>query len=200
MSRTFNPRKDTVVNLASQAKPGRRRLVEQLFSQHAQALRVFLYGRSVPKDEVEDFIQELFARLLDVARLEEKMSDSTGSNRSYLLTMANNLLVSRQRKRKVRSAYAAEQRESGSGQADQRTPERIVMAQLELESIRAAIMDMPLNWRVAFILQRFRNMSYAEIALHMGVTEKQVDNYMVRAMRRVRKARRKMKGKGERPC
>ena len=200
MSHSITPRNDNIIDLASQVKPGRRRLVEQLFDQHAQALRLFLRGRSVPPDQAEDVVQELFARLMGVARLEEKMSDSTGSSRSYILTMANNLLVNRQRKQQLRNAYAAALREIDGEQMDERTPERIVAAQLDLEAMKAAIMAMPLNWRVAFILQRFRNMSYEEIALHMGVQVKQVDNYIVRAMRRIRNTRRKMKAAGERSC
>ena len=200
MSHSITPRNDNIIDLASQVKPGRRRLVEQLFDQHAQALRLFLRGRSVPPDQAEDVVQELFARLMGVARLEEKMSDSTGSSRSYILTMANNLLVNRQRKQQLRNAYAAALQEIDGEQMDERTPERIVAAQLDLEAMKAAIMAMPLNWRVAFILQRFRNMSYEEIALHMGVQVKQVDNYIVRAMRRIRNTRRKMKAAGERSC
>ena len=193
-------RKDNIIDLASRERPSRRRLVKELFDRHAAALRLFLLGRAVPRDGIEDLLQELFARLMDADRLEEKMSDATGSNRSYLLTMANNLIVDRQRKLRVRSAYAAAQRQIESEQVDERTPERIVAAQLELEAIKAVIRNMRLNWRVALVLQRFRNMSYEEIALHMGVTEKQVENYIVRAMRQIRKARRKIKAAGERSC
>jgi len=193
-------RSDNIINLASRGKPGRRRLVKELFDRHARALRLFLLGRAVSQDRVEDLLQELFARLMEVEQLEEKMSDATGSNRSYLLTMANNLIVDRQRRLRVRSNYAAAQREIESEQMDEHTPERIVAAQLELEAIKAVIRNMRLNWRVALVLQRFRNMSYSEIALHMGVTEKQVENYIVRAMRRVRKARRKIRAAGERSC
>lgn len=142
-------------------------------------------------------MQELFTRLMSVKRLEEKMSDSTGSSRSYLLTMANNMIVDRQRRLRVRRAYAAEQRASERERVEARTPERIVAAQLELEAIKAVIMDMRLNWRLAIVLQRFGNMSYEDIASHMGVTVKQVENYIVRAMRRIRKERRKRKAAGE---
>lgn len=200
MSYSFVPRNDGIIDLASQPRPGRRRLVEQLFNEHAQALRIFLRGRSVPRDQAEEVVQELFARLMGVACLEEKMSDTTGSNRSYLLTMANNLLVNRHRKHKLRAEYAAAQRGNDHERVDERTPERIVAAQLELEAMKAAIMAMPLNWRVAFILQRFRNMSYEEIALHMGVRVKQVDNYIVRAMRRIRRTQRKLRSEGDRSC
>ena len=181
-----------VVNLALHEKPGRKKLVEQLFDQHSRSLRHFLLGWSIPQHEIDDVVQELFSRLLDVEQLEERMSGSTGSNRSYLLTMANNLLVDRRRKLQVRNAYAAEQRHIEGEQADQRTPERIIAAELELEAMRSVIKRMRLNWRVAFVLQRFGNLSYEEIALHMGVTVRQVDRYLVRAMRRIREAQRKI--------
>lgn len=200
MARLFAPRNDNIINLASRERPGRRRLVEQLFEQHAQVLRLFLLGWSVPQDQIDDLVQELFTRLMGVDRLEEKMSDSTGSNRSYLLTMANNMIVDRQRKLQVRNAYAAAQREVECERSDERTPERIVAAQLELEAMRSVLRNMRLNWRVAFVLQRFGNMSYEEIALHMGVTVRQVERYIVRAMKRIREARRKIKAAGERSC
>ena len=191
---------DNVIELASREKPGRRRLVEQLFDRHAQALHLFLLGRSVPQDQIEGLVQELFARLMGVDRLEEKMSDSTGSNRSYLLTMGNNMIVDKQRKLRVRNAYAAAQLEIERERMDEHSPERIVAAQLELEAIKAVILDMRSNWRVAFVLQRFHNMNYEDIALHMGMTKKQVEHYIVRAMRRIRKERRKIKAAGGDSC
>ena len=197
ISALFDPRKDNVIELAARGRPGRRQLVEQLFDRHARGLRLFLRGRSVPQDQIEDLVQELFTRLMSVKRLEEKMSDSTGSSRSYLLTMANNMIVDRQRRLRVRRAYAAEQRASERERVEARTPERIVAAQMELEAIKAVIMDMRLNWRLAIVLQRFGNMSYEDIASHMGVTVKQVENYIVRAMRRIRKERRKRNAAGE---
>ena len=96
---------------------------------------------------------------------------------------------------KIRTAA---QREAESERIEKRTPERIVAAQLELEAMRAVIKNMRPNLRVAFVLQRFGNMSYADIASHMGVTERQVHRYMVRAIRRIREARREIDRAGER--
>ena len=196
----MSPRKDNIIDLASAQRSSRKRVVQALFERHAEALRLFLRGRSVAPDEIEDLLQELFTRLMGAHRLEEKMADSTGSSRSYLLTMANGLMVDRWRKEQVRKAHADAVRTDDQGHTDERSPERIVAAQLELEAIKAVILDMPLNWRVALLLQRMRNMSYEDIALHMGVQVKQVDNYLVRALRRLRKARRKIEAAGERPC
>ena len=200
MSRLLTPRKKNVIDLASRERPGRRQLVQQLFDQHAQPLRYFLMGWSVPPEQVEDVVQELFARLMSVQGLEEKMDAATGSNRAYLLTMANNLIVDRQRNRQIREAYAAAQQEIERECREERTPERILAAQLELEAMRAVIQGMRLNWQVAFVLQRFRNMSYEQIALHMGVTVRQVERYLYQAMRRIDKARRKIEAAGEKPC
>ena len=200
MSTLSPPKKDNVIHLASRTSPGRKQLVGHLFARHALALRRFLRGRSVRPEEIEDVVQELFARLMDVDRLEEKMSDATGSSRSYLLTMANNLLVDRRRKRQLRESYGQAHDDIEADGTDERSPERVIAAQLELEVIKATIMDMPLHWRVAFVLLRFRNMSYREIASHMGVQVKQVDNYIVGAMQRLRKARKKIQAAGERPC
>ena len=200
LRRLMNPSNDKVIDLAARERSSRKPLVQQLFERHAQALRLFLRGRSVPPDEIEGLLQELFTRLMGAQRLEEKLADSAGSTRSYLLSMANGLMVDRGRKRQVRSAYAEAQREIEREHLDEHSPERIVAAQLELEAVKAVILDMPLNWRVALLLQRLRNMSYEDIALHMGVQVKQVDNYLVRALRRLRKARRKIEAAGGRSC
>ena len=200
MSRLSTPRNDNVVDLATRGRPGRRKLVEQLFAQHAPAVRLFLRGRSVSHEQIDDVVQELFTRLMRVERVEERMTDASGSVRSFLLTMTNNLIVDRQRKRQVRNAHAEAHRALEVEHVEERTPERIVAAQLELESIMAVLLDLPVQWRVAFVLQRFRNMSYKDIALHMGVTVRQVKYYLRRAARRIHKARRKIKAAGEKPC
>jgi RNA polymerase sigma-70 factor (ECF subfamily) len=193
-------RKDNVIDLASRETVGRRQFIEQLFAQHAPAVRLFLRGRSIPADEIEDFVQELFTRLLAVERLEERMTEARGSVRSFLLTMAHNLIVDRQRKRQVRKAHAEAQRAIEVLRVEERTPERIVAAQLELETIKAVLLSMPLHWQVALVLQRLRDMSYEDIGLHMGVTVKQVEHYLRRGMRRIHKARRKIEAAGERSC
>ena len=200
MRHQLTPRNENVIDLATSGPPGRRKLIEQLFARHAPAVRRFLRGRAVPREEAEDMVQELFTRLMGIPRVEERMTESRGSVRSYLLTMTNNLIADQRRRRKVRNTQAAAEQALEAWCADERTPERIVAAQLELEAILKVLMDLPLNWRVAFVLQRFRHLSYQDIALHMGVTVHQVQNYLRRALRRIHKARRKIESAGGRPC
>ena len=186
--------------MPSRKRPERRQLVEQLFKRHARALRFFLRGRTVPREQVDDITQELFAHLMEVNGLERKMSDSRGSNRSYLLTMANNMLANRHRRSRVRRAYSAAQLAVERERKEEHSPERIVEAQLELEAIKAVILDMRPHWRAAFVLHRFHNMNYGEIAVYMGLTRKQVEHYILRALRKLRSARRKIRAAGEDWC
>lgn len=194
------PRNDNVIELGSRERPVRRKLVEQLFAQHGRALRVFLRGRSVRPEEIEDVVQEVFARLMGIQGLEEKMTAETGSNRAYLLSMASGLISDGRRRRRVRTAFAQAQEAIDSERVDERNPERVVAAQMELEAIRAVILDLPLNWRVALLLQRLRNMSYEQIALHMGVSLRQVERYLYQATRRLQKVRRNTETMGEHSC
>ena len=157
-------------------------------------------GRLIKDDEIEDMVQEIFARLMQVEGLERKMSRARGSNRSYLLTMANNMIVDVQRESRVRKAYYSRQKELASEAIDERTPEEIVSARLELEAMKIVIMGMRPNWRQAFILHRFRNMSYEEIALHMGMTLKQVEHFMAQAIRRLRNEKRKRDAAEKKSC
>ena len=200
MRRSSAPRNDNIVELGSRDRRARRQLVEQLFAQHGRALRVFLRGRSVRPEEIEDVVQEVFTRLMGVRGLEEKMTAETGSNRAYLKSMASGLISDHWRKQRVRTAYAYTQEEIDSERLDERTPERVVAAQLELEAIREVILNLPLNWRVALLLQRLRDMSYEQIALHMGVSVRQVERYLYQATRRLHKARRNIETTGEHSC
>ena len=97
----------------------------------------------------------------------------------------------------IRSNYAARQKGVPSDHIDERTPEEIVTAQLVLEAMRAVILEMRPRWRQAFVLHRFRNMSYEDIALHMDLTVKQVENCIAQAMKRIRKARRRIESAGQ---
>jgi RNA polymerase sigma-70 factor (ECF subfamily) len=51
-----------------------------------------------------------------------------------------------------------------------------------LDCILAALEQLPPRTRHAFVLHRFENMTYAEIALRMGVTRSGVEKLIMRAL------------------
>lgn len=185
--------KNNVIDLTRRKHSNRQQLIERLFNEHGDALCLFFRGRLVPADEIEDMVQELFSRLIGVSGLESKMSASTGSNRAFLLTMANNMLVDIQRRQAVRRDYHMQQQNVEANKVNEITPEVIVAAHRDLDAVKSVIMGLRPTWRKAFVLNRFKMMSYREIAEHMDVTVKQVESYIAQAMSRLRKAERLLK-------
>ncbi|WIO73627.1 RNA polymerase sigma factor [Porticoccaceae bacterium LTM1] len=186
---------DNVINLSSRQKQGRQQLVKQLFDEYAPMIRRFYLARLMPEDEVDDLVQELFSRLIALDGLEMKMSPETGSNLSFFLTMANNMVVDLQRKAMTRKDYVVREKNSEAERVNEQTPEVIVSALRDLEAMKSVILRMRPAWRKAFILSRFNNMSYQDIAEYMDVTLKQVEHFISQAMAKIRKAERKLREK-----
>ncbi|MDM3870970.1 sigma-70 family RNA polymerase sigma factor [Porticoccus sp. W117] len=186
-----------VVDISSARRCERNELVQRLFDKHGAGVRTFLRGRLVPDADVEDIVQDMFARLLTLDNLEQKMDASSGSNIALLLTMANNMVVDRARKLSVRQNYqqaAQLEQEEHSGGAGL---EKIIADQRELEQVRRVILAMKPSWQKAFLLSRFRNLGYREIARQMNVTVKQVEHYIAQAMNSLRSAKRRNYPKGK---
>ena len=163
----------------------RRQLLEQLFAEHGRALRIFLKARVWRQEDVEDMVQEIFLKLADRPDLEACIGPQSGSNRGFLLTCGTNLLVDRLRKR------SRHQRLDGQHQvfvdkATEVTPEQITQSEEELHLIMDAIHNLRPNWRKAFVLNRFHHLSYPQIANEMGVSVKQIQKFMSRALQRLR--------------
>lgn len=180
------PNGGKVVSLhADSRQAARKRLLEQLFEEHGHALRVFLKARIWRRDDIDDLVQELFLKLADRDDLETCISPQSGSNRGFLLTCAINLIVDRQRKRKRRQRLDDQHQAMEPG-ATNVTPEQIMESSQELQRIMDAIHALRPNWRKAFVLNRFHHLSYPEIAVAMGVSTKQIQKFMSKALQRLR--------------
>jgi RNA polymerase sigma factor (sigma-70 family) len=62
------------------------------------------------------------------------------------------------------------------------TPEQIVSANQVTAALRAAIGRMPEDARAVFLLARSRDLSYEEIARHLGIGRRTVERRMAEAM------------------
>ena len=157
----------------------------------------FLRVRMDSNADMDDIVQDVFIRLARMEDLQERLSPGNDSNRSFLMTVANNLVLDLEKSRKVRYRYRQkEQAQAADGDNLQvGTPETISESRQELERIRDAIMDMRPNWRKAFVLNRFKYKSYREISIEMGVSVKQVEKYMKNALIQIRKATAEFNGR-----
>lgn len=183
---SFTPRRES-----------REQVLERLLRDHGSALRRFLCVRlgAVTTVDAEDIEHDVFVRLARIEDLADRLPPDGSSNRSFIIKVANNLILDLERQNKIRSDYlSTNTTQLQESEVNQVTPDATVQAERELEQARHVLMAMRPRWREAFILNRFGNKSYSEIAQLMGVSSKQIEKYIGQAVKRLREAAPKIRG------
>ena len=178
-----------VLPLHRKGELGSQGILERLFEEHAGALRSFLGVRLGSGQDVEDVVQDVYVRLARQDGLLEKVAASSGSTRSYLYTIANNLVVDRQRHSVMARKHGLTEVTELPERAVHQTPERAIVADQELERVKAVLMKLAPMRRQAFVLSRFRHMSYRQIAIEMDIKPKRVEKYIASVLAVLRQVR-----------
>ena len=150
-----------------------------LFGQYRMALFAYFARRTHNRDDAEDLVQEVFARIAGVPPQDLRNPEA------FLFRVASNLLRDRARRNSIKGkiiellSYDAKM---ASGQPD---PERIVAAKLELNRVLKVLEDLPSKTRTMFILRRFEQMTCADIAALYGITTSAVERHITRAISRL---------------
>lgn len=153
---------------------------EQVFRLHYQRLCNYAAGIVADTDEAEEVVQQLFVNVW-----EKRMTlEITLSLKSYLYRAVHNACLNKLKQQKVRKLYADEHIKN-SDEAYEHTSQTIVKTELE-KQIHTAINTLPEQCRMVFKLSRFEEMKYAEIATHLGISVKTVENHMGKALRIMR--------------
>ena len=149
--------------------------ISRLFSEHNDSLIQFLATRLRSVQEAKEVAQEAYVRLLS---LED--SGAVSFLRAFLFKTAANLAVDRIRSRnRQRQALDAglcdESRETP-------TPDREAASAQEMEIVRRLVGELPPKCRRAFLLHRVHGAEFSEIAEEMGLSERMVRHYVLRAV------------------
>ena len=176
-----------VYNLPERHDPSRRNVVlRRIVRVHEPAVRRFLRARLANHPDHEDLVQEIYLRLLRQEDLEEKLSMGEAQTRSYLFSMSNNLIRDRFRREKVRSELSlnliAEQTPDNRGPS----PEDILVSLQTIAAIKKTILMLPALTQRAFLLSRFQELSYREIADDMNISISMVEKHIMRALAAIR--------------
>ena len=164
-----------------------RRVVASLYSMHASKLRNVLrfkvlqancYGqtRGVCSQELDDLIQDVFARLLSSSALLSEDRDPV----PYLVTMARNLYIDRQRRGTRVQLYACvepvlslvahgELEDEPSREADLALRDAV-----DLESISCYLGRLPADLWTIYEARFVRGLSQRDTATFLGVSRRQV--------------------------
>ena len=157
------------------ARSQRTELVERLFREHNEALIRFLLARLRSYQDAREVAQEAYVRLLSL--------DEPGAVsylRAFLFKTAANLAIDRQRRAAVH--LRATEFPLFHELADIRTPERRAADRETVQRLERLIAAMPAKCRQAFILYQFDGLKFEAIAVRMGISERMVRKYVVRAL------------------
>lgn len=157
---------------------GRRQhaqLVERLFREHNEALIRFLMARLRSYQDAREVAQEAYVRVLSL--------DEPGAVsylRAFLFKTAANLATDRQRR--AATHLRATELPLFHEFADARTPERRASDEQTVQRLERLVAAMPAKCREAFVLYQFQGLEFAEIGRRLGITERMVRKYVVRAL------------------
>ena len=131
--------------LASAYQAGDERAATSLVQRHASAVGRFLYSSGAATSDVEDLVQEAFFRAF--RRLEGWRGEA--SFRSWLLTIAGNLLKDQYRRAGQRTMLSLKDRDI----PDSRDPESNLAADEAAERLRDGLTRLPRLQREVFLMR-----------------------------------------------
>ncbi|WP_237045037.1 sigma-70 family RNA polymerase sigma factor [Aquipseudomonas alcaligenes] len=150
--------------------------LQQLYVDHHGWLHGWLRQRMGCAQNAADLAQDTFLRLLSKERDLTPLRDP----RAYLSTIAHSLLVNHWRRLTIERAYL----ESLALQPEQYapSPEQRELIMATLLQIDAMLRRLPGKVRDAFLMAQLDGLTYAQIAVKLGVSERMVKKYMAQAM------------------
>lgn len=160
-------------------KMGSRERVNGWFNEWCRPLRRFLAGRhSIPTNDLDDVVQEVYLRLLRYDRTE-----AIEQPQAYMFKMAANIAIefaSRSRTGGVRDMAWLEEYAP-----DEATEEELRRLENEEEVSRALLVLRP-RQREILKLQFFEGLTHAQTAERLGVSERVVKRTLAKTYRRLR--------------
>ena len=154
---------------------------ETLFSDHYSRLCAYAYNFIKEQEGSEEIVQEVFFKLW-INRSDIKIESSIIS---YLYRAVRNASLNFIKHIKIRENYKQHNKEQIE-QSEQLDSDPLNVSELE-KKIRASIDLLPEQRKKIFILSRYEQLKYKEIAEKLGISIKTVENQMGKALQFLRK-------------
>jgi RNA polymerase sigma factor (sigma-70 family) len=153
-------------------------LVDRLFADHGSALQTFFRRRIRRKADAADLAQEVYVRML---RISDK--EAIRNPVHYLYTVANNL---------VKEHAALDLRWANSIDIDEAPPQDQLETLPEFDGeldarqrvarLGIVLKQLRPKCRAAVVLRFTHELSYREIAIHLGVSQQMAKKYVAQAL------------------
>lgn len=149
-------------------------------ARHMPALRVYIARNIRDQSQVDDMVQEVLLRLH--AR---RAGDAIENVEGYLFRTAASVLVDHARRAKVRHASAHGELAETDHPVEELSPERVLLAKQQVAIVAAALKELPDRTRDVFVLRRFEQLSYAEVAARFNISVSAAEKHVAKAMQHI---------------
>lgn len=145
---------------------------------HEPALRAWLRHRRVVDLDVDDIVQETYARLSSIDSVE-----GVRNARTYAFQTAYSVIMSHLRRSRVVAIRAVADIDQLGAVAEAPSPEDELVDRDELLRLAEAIAAMPEKVRAVFRLRRVEGLSQRLVAERLGLAESTVEKHMAKGFR-----------------
>ena len=140
----------------------------------------YFQRRGIDAADVEDLAQTVFLRLL-----RKFQEDENSISDAYVFTAASSVLVDHYR-RHAASASAGAVEIDPDFASSEPDAQQILEDRQALRVMLNTLSGLRSKWRRAFVLHRFDQLSYADIARKMGISASSVEKYVMAALAALR--------------
>jgi RNA polymerase sigma-19 factor, ECF subfamily len=170
----------------------RHKLVDRAIRKHDRMLVQWLTKKFGDREAARDIAQSAYLRIWRYAEHNE-IDNPQALIFKTAANLAANEFRARHRMRFIermtpRSDEDDDHNKIENLACDTPSPEQITVARQDLKTGIAAIKRLPDRVRHAFVLSRFENKNYREIAADMNVSESSVEKYIITALKLLRDA------------
>lgn len=142
---------------------------KEIFDQYYTPIKNFLYYKCGDVAMAEDLTQDVFMKAWD--KRDEVQQETV---KSYLYTIANNMLLNKLRHNKVVMSFA----EKNKDQKNAQSPQYVLEEKEFKEGLERIIGSMPEKQREVFLMNRIDELTYKEIADRLELSVKAVEKRM----------------------
>lgn len=160
----------------------RRRKLDGLYREYGPGLRAFLLRNGLSREDVADIMQEAYCRIHQSGKVDEIQNP-----KAYLFRVANNLRINLQRHRVISVEEDALEISDLDVAGDEPGPYRGIKGQQEFAIVCAALEELPSRCRQAFVMNRFENMTNAQIAAEFDLSVSMIEKHISHAISHMRK-------------
>lgn len=159
---------------------GNESAFEMIFKSYYQPLCRYAYTFLQDKEEAEEVVQSVFITLWE----KRKNLDIQTSFKAYVYRMVRNSCLNQIKHEKVKQQHVAH--ELAVAEVSHESVSEKVNASELTDKISEAMKVLPEQCRLVFQLSRFEEMKYQEIADHLQISVKTVENHMGKALKIMR--------------